>query len=184
MNLWPLVGAIAVFSLGWTIWAWYGHQSGQKHPNRIRIFDVAAFHVVTMAVVLACLIASFILFYMAAAWLVVAPGVLYVAMTARLRNAHRSGIARLTRQFVWGYTEAIKTGKTSIEARQAAFDAIGESHLFSAHLADSPISSNVLSLLSYRGHIPEHDVMGWRHQVTVFVNQLLVDQGLAPEPEE
>lgn len=174
------VVALVVFAVGWNIWTWYGRQSRKNSMDKPLIFRSGTFHLAAGAIVLLCFVASFVFFYRAQPVMVVLPPVLFVVLTVRLMRSHRLGIVRMSVAFVDSYSEAIKNGHSVPEAKEAAYHAIGEAHLFGPHVTRDPLHATLFRVLRWQGHIPPTDEDGWAQQVEQLVEGLLSSRGLAP----
>ena len=137
--------------------------------------------------ILLCLLSSFFFFYRAQSWLAFAPVILASVLTLRLRQANRRKVWKFSATFVEAYSEAIKSGRSATDAKQAAFAAVGEANLFAAGTsAGSPLYHDLFSLLRWRSYVPRTDenLLAQMNDARLLSNQLLEINGLPAEQEE
>jgi hypothetical protein len=150
------VFALIVFALGWKLWAWYSKCTVMSRIDKPLAFHNPKFHIAVFCLLLVLMGVSSFLFFLAEPWLAIAPIPFAAVLFHRQRKANSNAALRLIATIVATYAEALKEGKSEVEAKSIALksvddrDWIGE---FSEDQKKISLDIHISSMLQMRGMI-------------------------------
>lgn len=148
--------ALLVFALGWKLWAWYSKHNAMPRIDKPLVFHNPTFHIVVFCLLLVLMGVSSFLFFHTEPWLAIAPVPFAIVLFHRQRKANSNAALRLIATIVAAYAEALKEGKSEVEAKSIALksvddrDWIGE---FSEDQKKISLDIHISSMLQMRGMI-------------------------------